>query len=175
MVYIFRTWNFKFLFWYLIVKKIRIRLSAITLSILVLSGCTFVPAEEGARVRTSEENNAITDAWYPIQSEECQLLVSSFGLVGAAIGSPDTQHLVENMDEIKQNLEITGKIVTRELIDLSMTTTESSIREYAIEAIPFFSKLGSLIGGDSAQTELEVKYLNIMYELTGKVPDACKS
>jgi hypothetical protein len=102
-------------------------------------------------------------------------LVDSFGLVGAAIGSSDTQNLVENMDEIKQNLEMTGEIVTRKLIDLSMTTTESSIREYAIEAIPFFSQLGSLVGGDSVQSEFQIDYLNRMYELTGKVPDACKS
>ncbi len=125
-------------------KKIGIRLSTITLSILVLSGCTFVPADEGARVRTIEENNAITDAWYPIQSKECQLLVDSFGLVGVAIGSSDTQHLVENM-------------------------------EYAIEAIPFFSQLGSLIAVDASQSEFQIDYLNRMYELTGKVPDACKS
>ena len=156
-------------------KKIGIRLSTITLSILVLSGCTFVPADEGARVRTIEENNAITDAWYPIQSKECQLLVDSFGLVGVAIGSSDTQHLVENMDEIKQNLEMTGEIVTSKLIELTMTTTESSIREYAIEAIPFFSQLGSLIAVDASQSEFQIDYLNRMYELTGKVPDACKS
>jgi hypothetical protein len=141
---IFFAWNFEFLFWYPIVKKIGIRLSTITLSILVLSGCTFVPADEGARVRTIEENNAITDAWYPIQSKECQLLVDSFGLVGVAIGSSDTQHLVENM-------------------------------EYAIEAIPFFSQLGSLIAVDASQSEFQIDYLNRMYELTGKVPDACKS
>ena len=175
MACIFCPWNFKLLFWYPILKQINIRLSTITLSILVLSGCTFVPADEGARIRSSEENNAITDAWYPIQSQECQLLVDSFGLVGAAIGSSDTQNLVENMDEIKQNLEMTGEIVTRKLIDLSMTTTESSIREYAIEAIPFFSQLGSLVGGDSVQSEFQIDYLNRMYELTGKVPDACKS
>ena len=153
----------------------KIRLIAITLSISALSACTFVPADEGARIRTAEENNAITDAWYPIQSKECQLLVDSFGLVGASIGSPDTQNLIENMDEIKRNLEVTGEIVSRKLIDLSLTTTEPSIREYAIEAIPFFSKLGSLIADDSSQATFQVDYLNRMYELTGKVPDACKS
>ena len=156
-------------------RKIRIRLSTITLSILVLSGCTLVPSDEGARLRTSEENNAITDAWYPIQSKECQLLVDSFGLIGAAIGSPDNQNLLQNMDEIKQNLERTGEVVTRKLIELSMTTAESSIREYAIEAIPFFSQLGSLISDDSIQSEFQIDYLNRMQKLTGKVPDACKS
>jgi hypothetical protein len=79
------------------------------------------------------------------------------------------------MDEIKRNLEVTGEIVSRKLIDLSLTTTEPSIREYAIEAIPFFSKLGSLIADDSSQATFQVDYLNKMYELTGKVPDACKS
>ena len=153
----------------------KLRLIVITLSISALSACTFVPADEGARVRTKEENNAITDSWYPIQSKECQLLVDSFGLIGASIGSPDTQNLIENMDEIKRNLQVTGEVVSRKLIDLSLTTTEPSIREYAIEAIPFFSKLGSLIADDLSQETFQVDYLNKMYKLTGKVPDACKS
>jgi hypothetical protein len=71
----------------------------------VLSACTFVPVEEGLRPRTAEENNAITDSWYPIQSEECQLLVDSFGLVTAAVGNVESQYLLDNMDQIKSNLE----------------------------------------------------------------------
>ena len=126
-------------------------------------------------MRTVEENNAITDSWYPIQSKECQLLVDSFGLVQAAIGSNDTQYLLDNMDKIKSNLEITGQIVSQKMFELSISTQEPSIRDYALEAIPFYAHLGDLIADSSSETSFNTAYLNQMYELTGKVPDACKS
>jgi hypothetical protein len=142
---------------------------------LALSACTFVPAEEGLRPRTAEENNAITDSWYPIQSEECQLLVDSFGLVTAAVGNVESQYLLENMDQIKSNLEMTGLMVTPKLFELSQTTLEPSIKAYALEAIPLFSQLGDLIGDESGESSIQIDYLQRLSNLTGKVPDACKS
>ena len=147
----------------------------ITICLLAISGCTFVPANEGPRPRSAEENNSITDAWYPIQSKECALLVDSFGLIQAAIGSTDGQSLIDNLDEIKKDLETTGLIVSQELLELSQTTSESSIKEYALEAIPLFVKLGDLIISDTEDSSAQVDFINRMYELTGKVPDACKS
>ena len=141
----------------------------------VLSACTFVPAEEGLRPRTAEENNAITDSWYPIQSEECQLLVDSFELAKAAIGNAESQYLLDNMDQIKSNLEMTGLMVTPKLLDLSQTTLEPSIKAYALEAIPLFSQLGDLIADEIGETTNQIDFLQRLSDLTGKVPDACKS
>jgi hypothetical protein len=142
---------------------------------ITLSACTFVPAEEGLRPRTSEENNAITDSWYPIQSDECQLLVDSFGLVTAAVGNIESQYLLENMEQIKSNLEMTGLLVTPKLYDLSQTTSEPSIKAYALEAIPLFSQLGDLITEESGESSSQIEFLERLSNLTGKVPDACKS
>jgi hypothetical protein len=151
------------------------KLFASILGLLTLTACSFVPANESPKPRTAEENNAITDSWYPIQSEECQLLVDSMGLVQASIGSIDNQYLIENMDEIKSNLEITGRVVSQKLLELSQNTQEPSIREYALEAIPVYAQLGSLIADDSSDLSFQNDYINKMFNLSGKVPDACKS
>lgn len=151
------------------------KLLGILLLSIALSACTFVPAEEGLRPRTTEENNAITDSWYPIQSEECQLLVDSFGLITAAIGNVESQKLLENMERIKSDLEMTGLIVTPKLYDLSETTLEPSIKAYALEAIPIFSQLGGIIVDEAGEPLFDMDFLNRFSELTGKVPDACKS
>ena len=151
------------------------KLLGILMLIFALSACTFVPVEEGLRPRTAEENNAITDSWYPIQSEECQLLVDSFGLITAAIGNIDSQSLLANMDQIKSNLEMTGLMVTPKLYDLSETTLEPSIKAYALEAIPVFVQLGSLILDEADEPSYNMDFLNRMSEITGKIPDACKS
>ena len=151
------------------------KLLGIILLSFALSACTFVPVEEGLRPRTAEENNAITDSWYPIQSDECQLLVDSFGLIAAAIGSIESQNLLENMERIKSNLEMTGLMVTPKLYDLSKTTLEPSIKAYALEAIPIFSQLGGIIVDEAGEPSYDMDFLNRMNELTGKVPDACKS
>ena len=153
----------------------KLKFIASILSLLAMSGCTFVPANEGAKPRSVEENNAITDSWYPIQSKECQLLVDSFGLMRGAIGNPDSQYLLDNMETIKSNLETTALVVSRSLLELSQITLEPSIKKYALEAIPIFAQLGDLIVEDAGGFSFQVEYLNRMYELTGKVPDACKS
>lgn len=153
----------------------KMKLIATFLGLLILTACTVIPAEEGARPRTVEENNAITDSWYPIQSEECQLLVDSFGLILAAIGNDDGQYLLDNMDEIKSNLKMTGEIVAPRLYDLSQTTLEPSIKQYALEMIPLFVQLEGMIANDSGDTLFQVELTEKMSELLGKVPDACKS
>jgi hypothetical protein len=142
---------------------------------MALSGCTFVTEEEGLRPRTVEENNAITDSWYPVQSKECQLFIDAFGLMTAAIGSTDGQYLLDNMDQIKRDLETTGYVVSQSLLELSQTTFEPSIKTYALELIPLYVRLGDLITDDSTDTSRQIEYLNEMSRLTGKVPDACKS
>jgi hypothetical protein len=153
----------------------KIKIIVFILSMFTLTACTFVPADESPRPRTAEENNQITDSWYPVQSQECQLLVDSFGLVTAAIGSIDDQNLLENMDEINSNLELTGRIVSQKLLELSQSTLEPSIREYALEAIPVFVQIGGLINEDSGDYSSVTDFINKLYVLTGKVPDACKS
>jgi hypothetical protein len=153
----------------------RAKLFGILMLSFALSSCTFVPAEEGLRPRTSEENNAINDSWYPIQSEECQLLVDSFGLVATAVGNLDSQYMLENMEQIKSNLELTGLMVTPKLFELSQTTLEPSIKAYALEAIPLFSQLGDVIADESSESSDQIDFLQRLSNLTGKVPDACKS
>ena len=153
----------------------KIKIIVSILCMLTLSACTFVPADESPRPRTAEENNEITDSWYPVQSEECQLLVDSFGLVTAAIGSIDDPNLLKNMEEINSNLEVTGRIVSQKLLELSQSTSEPSIREYALEAIPVFVQLGDLINEDSGDYSSATDFIDKLYGLTGKVPDACKS
>ena len=142
---------------------------------MALSACTFVYEEEGLRPRTADENSAITDSWYPIQSKECQLFVDAFGLITAAIGSTDGQYLLDNMVQIKRDLQTTGYVVSQSLLELSQTTFEPSIKTYALELIPLYVRLGDLVSEDSTDTSLQIEYLNEMSRLTGKIPDACKS
>ena len=155
--------------------KMILKLVATTLSLLALSACTIVSEEEGLRPRTTEENNAITDSWYPIQSKECQLFVDAFGLIAAAIGNNDSQYLLDNMEQINRDLETTGFVVSQSLWALSETTLEPSIKEYALEAIPMFIRLSDLIIEDPSDISIQTSYLSEMSELTEKVPDACKS
>ena len=103
------------------------------------------------------------------------MLVDSFGLITAAIGNIDSQSLLANMDQIKNNLEMTGLMVTPKLYDLSQTTLEPSIKAYALEAIPLFSQLGGVIADEASELPYDMEFLNRLSELTGKVPDACKS
>lgn len=151
------------------------KLLGIVLLSFALSACTLVPAEKGLRPRTTEENNVITDSWYPIQSEECQLLVDAFGLVTLAIGNTESQYLLENMDKVKKNLENLSRIVPPKLFELSQSTLEPSIKEYALESIPIFIRLGDLFVDDLEEPTSLFEYLNELSILTGKVPDACKS
>jgi hypothetical protein len=129
----------------------------------------------GIALRTQSENEAIKNSWYPIQDEECQLLVDSLGLVSVAIGNIETDYLLENMSEIDTNLEETSRIVVPRLLELSQNTKEQSIRAYALEAIPVFSRLDELVSEEVDGTATQIGLLASMAELTGKVPDACKS
>lgn len=141
----------------------------------LLVACAIAPQEEGAKLRTAEEDEALIDAWYPIQSEECQLLVDSFGLIAAAIGSAEMEYQINNLDEIKKNLVSASKIVPPVLLELAQTTNEPSIREYALEAIPIFAQIGDAVVEDSSEFGGSLAFFEKMAKLTGKVPDACKS
>jgi hypothetical protein len=154
-------------------KKIVFGLSLI--SLIVSSGCSFTSEDSSLRPRTIAEEEAITNAWYPVTNQECQLLVDSLNLIQAAIGSSDLQHLSENMEEIKRNLEQAGQVTSIKVLDLSLTTSEPSIREYAIEGVPIFASLGSIIATDSEDFTSQIAFLTKLRNLTDKVPDACKS
>jgi hypothetical protein len=83
--------------------------------------------------------------------------------------------MLENMEQIKSNLELTGLMVTPKLFELSQTTLEPSIKAYALEAIPLFSQLGDVIADESSESSDQIDFLQRLSNLTGKVPDACKS
>jgi hypothetical protein len=144
-------------------------------SALSLTACSPVSSDDGIKLRTQSENDAIRNSWFPIQSEECQLLVDSLGLVSAAIGNIETDYLIENMSEIDSNLEETSRIVVPRLLELSQNTKEQSIRAYALEAIPIFSRLDELVLDEIDGAATQIGLLSKMAELTGRVPDACKS
>jgi len=147
----------------------------LSISLIVISGCSAPSDDSSLRPRTLAEEEAITNSRYPIANQECQLLVDSLNLIGAAIGSTDLQHLSDNMEEIKRNLEQVGKITSVRILELSLATTEPSIREYAIEAVPVFASLGSIIAEDSEDFTAQMNYLTKLRKLTDRVPDACKS
>jgi hypothetical protein len=147
----------------------------LSISLIVISGCSAPSDDSSLRPRTLAEEEAITNSWYPIANQECQLLVDSLNLIGAAIGSTDLQHLSDNMEEIKRNLEQVGKIASVRVLELSLATTEPSIRDYAIEAVPVFASLGSVLAEDSEDFTAQMNYLTKLRKLTDRVPDACKS
>ena len=163
-----RVSNFRFLIKY-------VQACSFLLVLLTLAGCSSPSDNSSLRPRTQAEEEAITNSWYPIANEECQLLVDSLNLIGAAIGSTDLQYLSDNMEEIKRNLEQVGKIVSVRVLELSLATTESSIRDYSIEAVPVFASLGSILAEDSEDFTAQMNYLTKLRKLTDRVPDACKS
>jgi hypothetical protein len=163
-----RVCNFR-----LLNKYVQACLFLIILPILV--GCSSTPGDSNLKPRTAAEDDAIHNSWYPIKNKECQLLVDSLNLIGAAIGSSDLEYLADSMEEIKRNLEQAGQITSIKVLELSLTTTEPSIREYAIEAVPVFASLGSIIAEDSEDFTAQMNYLTKLRKLTDRVPDACKS
>ncbi len=163
-----RVYNFRFLNQY-------VQMCSFLIILPLLVGCSSPSDDSSLRPRTLAEEEAITNSWYPIANQECQLLVDSLNLIGAAIGGTDIQYLSDNMEEIKRNLEQVGKIVSVRVLELSLATTEPSIRDYAIEAVPVFASLGSIIAEDSEDFTAQMNYLTKLRKLTDRVPDACKS
>ena len=145
------------------------------LSLLTACSSTATSDNSSLKPRTSAEQEAIHNSWYPIKSTECQLLVDSMNLLGAAIGRDDLQYLAENMDEIKRNLTQAGQLTSTRILELSLTTTEPSIREWALEAVPIFASVSLMIVDDLADTSGQIEFLTKFQKITGKVPDACKS
>lgn len=148
---------------------------SILASTLATTSCSYSTSEEGLRPRTAEENLAIQNSWYPIQSMECQLLVDSFNLARAAIGSGETADILENQELINSRLELTARLTSQKILELATTTNEPSIRDYALEAAPVFAQLGTMIIDSESSLEEQFKFLEDFSEITGKVPDACKS
>ena len=147
----------------------------LTISLILIPGCSTTSENSSLKPRTTAEEDAIHNSWYPIKNKECQLLVDSLNLIGAAIGSSDLQNLASNMEEIKRNLEQTGQITSMKVLELSLTTSEPSIREWALDAVPVFASLGSIIATDSEDFTSQMAFLTKLRNLTDKVPDACKS
>ena len=141
----------------------------------ILVGCSSTSEDSGLKPRTAEEEEAIHNSWYPIKNKECQLLVDSLNLIGAAIGSNDLDYLAGNMEEIKRNLEQAGQLTSTKVLELSLTTKEPSIREWALEAVPIFASTSSWIIEDLNETSAQMQYLIKFRDLTDRVPDACKS
>ena len=142
---------------------------------ILIPGCSTTSENSSLKPRTTAEEDAIHNSWHPIKNKECQLLVDSLNLIGAAIGSSDLQHLASNMEEIKRNLEQAGQITSMKVLELSLTTSEPSIREWALDAVPVFASLGSIIATDSEDFTSQMAFLTKLRNLTDKVPDACKS
>lgn len=153
-------------------KLVGIMSALVILSLIV--GCGSQDQKD-LRPRTQEENEAIHNSWYPVKSEECQVLVDSFILMSAAIGNDDIQYLAANLDQIKQNLIEAGKINSARLLELANTTQDVSIRNWALEAVPTFANL-QIINSGSEEQMLDLNdYLLGLSKLVEDVPSGCRS
>jgi hypothetical protein len=147
----------------------------VLMSLFLVSGCSVTSDDSSLRPRTLAQEEAIRNSWYPIKNEECQLLVDSLNLIGAAIGSTDLEYLAGNMEEIKNNLEQAGQITSIKVLELSLTTKEPTIKEWALDAVPIFASVSSWIIEDLNDTTSQMENLVKFRDLTDRVPDACKS
>lgn len=163
-----RVSNFRFLIKY-------VQACLFLFILLTLAGCSSPSDNSSLKPRTQAEEEAITNSWYPIKNKECQLLVDSLNLIGAAIGGNDLQYLAGNMEEIKRNLEQAGQITSIKVLELSLTTQEPSIKEWALEAVPILASASSMITENLDDTAAQIEYLIKLRNLTDRVPDACKS
>ena len=77
----------------------------------LLSSCSVQSSTDELKPRTVEENQAITDSWYPIKNDECQIFVDAFGLAQTALGSNDSGYLFENMEEIRQRIKQSSEVI----------------------------------------------------------------
>jgi len=141
----------------------------------ILVSCASTSGDSSLKPRTTAEEEAIYNSWYPIKNKECQLLVDSLNLIGAAIGGNDLQYLAGNMEKIKRSLEQAGQITSIKVLELSLTTQEPSIKEWALEAVPIFASASSMITENLDDTAAQIEYLSKFRNLTDRVPDACKS
>lgn len=146
----------------------------LTISLILIPGCSTTSENSSLKPRTTAEEDAIHNSWYPVKNKECQLLVDSLNLIGAAIGSNELQYLADNMEEIKRNLEQAGQITSMKVLELSLTTSEPSIREWALDAVPIFASTSSWIIEDLDDTTSQMEHLIKFRNLTDRVPDACK-
>ena len=155
--------------------RVVIKCAVITLIFLVVSGCSIQSDNTDAKMRSPSENMQITNSWYPIKSQECKMILDSFALVTVALGSNEEEYLITHIDEIKKNLESAGKVTSTALLNLAQTTSEPSIREYALEAVPILAQMGSLVNTERVDASVQINILNKLVQLTERVPDACKS
>lgn len=156
-------------------KKFFLVSSSSFLVLMLLTGCGTLTSVEGLKPRTAEENQAIQDSWYPVKSEECQLIIDSFQIISAAMGGGDIEYLSSNMDEINGNLQTASEVTSSAMFKLSQDTLDQSIKAYALEALPIFAQVGNLIADDESDVNKQMNLLVDFAKLTGKVPDGCKS
>jgi hypothetical protein len=79
------------------------------------------------------------------------------------------------MEEIKSNLEQAGQITSIKVLELSLTTKEPTIKEWALDAVPIFASVSTWIIEDLNDTTSQMENLVKFRDLTDRVPDACKS
>jgi hypothetical protein len=148
------------------------------LSIIFLTSCAFESPPSGEstlKPRTESENQAITDAWFPIKNQECQAIVDAFGLMRLA--SMDAERYLATGDTVaaKQTIDTASEIVLERLSSLISSTTDESIRLYTLKSLPIFSQLSSYLTQEEGNFDDQLKFLEKWAELTGEIPSGCKS
>ena len=141
-----------------------------------LTSCGTYDSASELKPKSAEEQDKIHNSWYPVKSKECQLIVDSFSLVSAAIGSASDENLLNNMDQINENLESAGKTTSTALLNLANTTSEPSIKNWALRAVPIFASVGSMVSTSQSSGAKEMlSYFEGLSKLVEDVPDACRS
>jgi hypothetical protein len=152
-------------------------LSIILVCLIIITGCGNTNELYNLRPKSVEEQQTIRDSWFPVKSFECQLIVDSFSLLTAAVGNDSLENLSQNMDQIEERLDSAGRATSTALLNLANTTSEESIRAWALKAVPIFSGFGDLIVSDvnSLASEEMLQYLSDLSKLVEDVPYACRS
>jgi hypothetical protein len=154
------------------------KIVTLLLSAVLLTSCAIEnskPTDNDLKPRTESENQAITDGWYPIKSEECQLFVDAYGLLGLALKESQEQTLSGNYEGAKESVEIAGSLIFERLSQLALTTSDESIREYATEALPLYQQVSSMFSVDNENFDAQLDFMDKFAQLTGEIPSGCKS
>ena len=141
--------------------------------LLLLAGCSTHVSSASPTPRTSAENQAITKAWYPVTSADCQSILDVFQAIAADIGDPSTEHLATNMASIQAKLKMDWKVAGAIFRLLAKSTAEKSIHDWALEAAPIFESEGLLM--DSNNADAQDKAMQELATVTSTIPEACRN
>ena len=141
--------------------------------LLLLAGCSTHVPSTSPTPRTSAEKQAITNAWYPVKSADCQSIVNVFQAITADIGDPSTEHLATNMASVQAKLKMDWKIAGAIFRALAEYTREKSIRDWALEAAPIFEEQGRLMNSNNA--DAQDKAMQDFATISGTIPEACRN